>query len=376
VRVEDDIGFPGHPFAIGFILKEVTAETTDQTWQKKFVENAELVHKKAEIKGLTSFFNYTNKKNEVINSTIDKNDLKWFTKFAMQECENCKNNRLVLYPLNVQLLLILNKQLKKNNAPEINAVLSIGSSTNKERNFLGFNIEMEQIPIALKLIEYMGMYSQFKTGVLLEYKKDKTTKEERQEYGIIYHEFVNAIQKNESKIAEEKLKMLAKFENKLAVETIEKLRLAERLEINYREKVEDIKKKTDEKVKMMKGIKKSALSSMQSFFGSTSAKEKLKKAKEDVEKYKEELIKNQEQQVTQERKAIDKELNSMFSESNTNAEAPENYERLRFIFEISKFSVSLAQGYGKNAFMKMCELSIDSISVRLCLKIGRCIRDR
>lgn len=366
VRIEDDIGFPGHPFAIGLILKEVTAETTDQTWQKKFIEDAELVHKRAEIKGLSAFFNYTDKKrNILIEDTIGKDDLKAFVRYATEQCASGQGNRMVLHPLNVMLLLVLNKLPKKNNAPEINAVLAIGNSLNKngEKSFLGFNIEMEQIPIAMKLLEYMGMYSKFQRGVLMDYQKEKPTSEEREKYGRLYRDFVGAARKKESKALEEKQKALAAMEETLAVNAIERMRRAERLEMSFKEKAEDSKKKMDEKVKIMEGQKKSALSSVKSFFGSSSAKEKLKKAKDDVEKYKEELLKDQEEKMIHEREAVNKEIKEMFSEDDVRAEMPENVERFRFAFEISKFAVSVAQGQADNVSVKMCELSVEGINV-------------
>eukprot|EP00826_Nyctotherus_ovalis_P009178 TRINITY_DN12414_c0_g1_i1.p1 TRINITY_DN12414_c0_g1~~TRINITY_DN12414_c0_g1_i1.p1 ORF type:complete len:256 (+),score=111.00 TRINITY_DN12414_c0_g1_i1:76-843(+) len=230
---------------------------------------------------------------------------------------------------------------------------------------------MEQIPIAMKLLEYMGMYSKFQRGVLMEYQKAKPTSEEREKYGRLYREFVAAVRKKESKVAEEKQKALAAMEESLAVNAIEKMRKAERLEMSFKEKAEDSKKKMDEKVKIMEGQKKSALSSMKSFFGSSSAKEKLKKAKEDVEKYKEELLKDQEEKLTHEREAVNKEIKEMFSEDDVKTEMPENFERFRFAFEISKFSASVAQGHAENVSAKMCELCVEGINVSFPSPLGR-----
>lgn len=58
LRYEDDVATPGHPFAVGLTLKEMSAVSTDENWQPAFVKStAGTTHKLAVLNSLALYWN-------------------------------------------------------------------------------------------------------------------------------------------------------------------------------------------------------------------------------------------------------------------------------------------------------------------------------
>ena len=58
VRYEDALSSPEHPFAVGFILAELSAVSTDENWEPTFVQNsAQGIHKLARLDSLSVYWN-------------------------------------------------------------------------------------------------------------------------------------------------------------------------------------------------------------------------------------------------------------------------------------------------------------------------------
>ena len=372
MRIEDDLSYPGHPFATGVIIKNISAVTIDNEGKIKYIADAEQVLKRAGIEGLTAYFNYSEDIKEVFLEHLTGSNTKAnFIKYAREECTGGKINRTVVHPVNIILLLNINKNPKENNQPQIAASLQIGlgyKTAGSTQNYLGFNAELEQIPIAMKLLEYTGMYSQFQTGVLLPYQNYNLTKEQRDKYKIAYREYLAAVRKADKKALEAKREVLIKLEEKFSLTVLKKLRAAERSRIEFEERKEEAKKSAEEKVKILEGQKKSTYSSVKLFFGSSKAKQDKAKAEEQVEKYKESLIKVQEELFEKEGEQLEKELDELFSTTaevdiKTSLNMPASYERFKFAFEINLFTISVSKGQPDNKFFKMVELSIEAIRV-------------
>jgi len=358
-------------------VNKISAVTTDDDWKIKFVADAEQVHKSAGIRGFSLFFNYAEKEEKVFAEHITgkPGDLKAFIDFAQNECsKGSLTNRYVLAPLDIELRLILNKDPKKNMAPQVMAALKIGSTFEPQKQaeissqHFAVNVEMQQIPLAMKLLEYTGMYSKFQTGVLAEYQKNTFTEDEKSNYVKIYRNYLTLLRNNKEKDANSKRDELAKLEERFSLTAIRKIRIAERLEMDFDEKKEEAKKKTDELVKTMENQKTSTMTSFKSFFGSSTAKEEQKKAAEEVEKFRESLTKEQEEKLAKEREAVDKELSELFSTTaeidiQTAIDMPPNYERFRFSLEINQITVALSQGFEFTRSDKMVELSILAVYV-------------
>ncbi|KAI8884432.1 hypothetical protein K501DRAFT_332624 [Backusella circina FSU 941] len=58
IRYEDNISDPGHPFAAGITLKELSALSTDELWQPKFIsESSNTINKLATLESLSVYWN-------------------------------------------------------------------------------------------------------------------------------------------------------------------------------------------------------------------------------------------------------------------------------------------------------------------------------
>ncbi|KAG0143880.1 hypothetical protein CROQUDRAFT_660682 [Cronartium quercuum f. sp. fusiforme G11] len=58
IRYEDKMSVPGHPFAVGFTLAELSAVSTDEDWQESFVIGPKTgVHKLTKLDSLSIYFN-------------------------------------------------------------------------------------------------------------------------------------------------------------------------------------------------------------------------------------------------------------------------------------------------------------------------------
>ena len=381
IRLEDDISFPATPLACGFVLKRASAITTDRDWNFKFIENADEIHKAACLRNLSFFFDYNdNKKDVFIENIRDDSSLKAFSEFALLECNRSRSNRYVLNGLNMDLRLVLNKEPKKNANPQLRAELKIGggfdqspkSKSSPEIGHMEFNIETQQITIGMKLIEYAGMYSKFQTGVLSKYKYKRFSKEQRILYADVYIPYLTAIRKKQEKAIQVKRDELEKLELEYSLDEIKRIRIATKKALELEEKHEIMKMETEKKVKELENMKSSSMTSFKSFFGSSSAKEKIQKAKEEVEKYKQELSIEQEKQIKQEKIELEKELKELFQSSEevniqTALDLPDNFVRFKFSLEINEISFAVSEGTTFYRSNKLAELSIKGLDTDISL---------
>jgi len=365
------LSYPEFPSAFGIVIKKLGVVTTDENWQVKYVESEEQMHKKAILEGLSGFFNYSEKKEDVFMEHLtQKNDLQSFIDFAFKECtETNDKNRYITYPFNTELCFIHNKDPKKNKKPQIWASLKIGGNpTASIKNHFGFNIELEQVSIGMKILEYTGMYSKFQTGVLANYQDTSFSKEQMEEYKILYKDYIYSMRSEDKQRQAERRIELAKVEEKYSLAAVKRIRMAARLEIDFEFRKEEAKKKTEKMVKDLEGKKSSSVTFVKSLFGSSSAKGEQEKTKKEVEQYKQKLLKEQEERFTEERKNIDKELSQLLSETpgvdiQGSLDLPPTYERFVFKFEFDRFSLTLSQGLSNSNSKRLIELSIAGIRV-------------
>ena len=220
----------------------------------------------------------------------------------------------------MDLRLVLNKEPKKNGNPQLRVQLKIGGSFSQslkpesapDMGHMEFNIETQQITIGMKLIEYAGMYSKFQAGVLSKYKYKRFTKEQRISYADIYIPYLTAIRKKQEKAIQVKRAELEKLEQDYSLDVVKKVRVAIKRHMELEEKHENMKKEAAKKIKELEKSKSSSMSSFKSFFGSSSAKEKLQKAKEEVEKYRQELSTEQEEKIKKRKRRARKRIKRTF----------------------------------------------------------------
>jgi len=365
------LSYPGLASAFGIIIKKLSVVTTDENWQVKYIENEKQVHKKAILEGLSVFFNYSEKKEDVFAEYLrQKNNLQSFTNFAFKECtETNDRNRYITHFFSTEICFIHNKDPKKNKKPEIWASLKIsGNSTDSLKNHFSLNIEVEQVSIVMKILEYIEMYSKSQTKLLANYQGTSFSKEQREAHKTVYQDYIYSMRSRDKRRQAEKRIQLAKMEEKLSLVAVERIRMATRLEIDFQLQKEEAKKEIEKMVKDFKYKKRNLFTSIKAYFGSSSANEEREDINYEVENYRQKLLEEHEERFTEERKNIDKKLNQLLSETTefdvqSLLDPPSTYERFVFKFEFDRFPLTVSQGLSDSKSKKLLELSIAGISV-------------
>ena len=173
VRYEDSIATPGHPFAVGVTLKEMSAVSTDSEWRPTFIQSASgTTHKLAVLNSLAIYWNSdaelfgTGRGGDVgaAAQEIDKDE--FITKFK-DGIEDTGNSQYLLKPVSGRAGIELDKS-GKTEVPKIKARLLFQE--------LGFILDEDQYRDALMLVDLMHYFVRHQ-----EYKKDqpeKTPKED------------------------------------------------------------------------------------------------------------------------------------------------------------------------------------------------------
>ena len=271
IRIEDDISYPEKPCVFGITLKKIMGVTTDREWHTKFVAGSDEIYKFAAVKGLSTFFDYADRREELfVEHQVKTYNLKSFVEFAKHECEKGFEARhsYLLSPLNIELRAIINKEPKKSLKPQIQAHLKVGMSFDvatipagtKERLALG--VDVKQISIGMKAMEFVGMYSKFQAEALAANQETKLTEEQKERYDEEYCAYINAMRQKNQKATDAKRAELEKLEEGFALNAIKKVRVANKIVMDFEEHQEELKKDTEKRVKEMQSIKSSALTSV------------------------------------------------------------------------------------------------------------------
>ncbi|OAG41339.1 hypothetical protein AYO21_04502 [Fonsecaea monophora] len=164
IRYEDSIATPGHPFAVGFTLKEMSAVSTDADWQPTFIQSTSgTTHKLAVLNSLALYWNSdadlfgTGKGGDVGAEAqdIDKDEL--IRRFR-EEIEDTGHSQYLLKPVSGRAGIEMDKT-GRTDRPKTKARLLFQE--------LGFIIDDEQYRDALMLVDLMHYFVRHH-----EYKKD------------------------------------------------------------------------------------------------------------------------------------------------------------------------------------------------------------
>ncbi|KAI9770443.1 MAG: hypothetical protein M1840_003329 [Geoglossum simile] len=168
IRYEDSISAPGHPFALGFILEEFSAISTDQEWNPTFIQTSEVVtHKLATLEGLAVYWNTDSPlfaNGEVVTSStsaggIDHDEMMGKLREMISKGENpgkC-DLQFVLKPVSGKAKLVMDKTGKVD-TPKLKATLLFDE--------IGFVLDEDQYRDALMMIDLFHYFIRHQ-----EYKK-------------------------------------------------------------------------------------------------------------------------------------------------------------------------------------------------------------
>ena len=277
MRIEDDIAYPKAPFSCGIILKSLSANTTDSNWNYNYLVDAEEIFKQCALRGLSLFYNYSENKADIFleNGLLKgKYNINSFADFAKNQCINAgkKDNRMILYNLNSDLRVVINKKHQTNLRPILKLALKFGGTfpvkqvygiaqKKEDMGFFDFNVETQQITNLMKFIEFAGMYSKFQESILAKFKTRKFSEEERVAYGEVYLTYIELLRAKNEKAIKAKREELEKLEKEYNYNEIKKIRIAFRKELEFEEKKEQMMKETESKIKQKESEKSSAFAS-------------------------------------------------------------------------------------------------------------------
>ncbi|MCJ1294226.1 hypothetical protein MMC34_005783 [Xylographa carneopallida] len=163
IRYEDSISTPGHPFALGFTLKELSAVSTDENWRPTFVQSSSgTTHKLATLGSLAFYWNTDTTLLGTGRGTdtgadgqrLDHNNM--IAKFK-ESIEKGENHQYILEPVSGRAGIELDKTGKVER-PKVKARLLF--------NELGFVLDEDQYRDALMMVDLFHYFLRHQ-----EYKK-------------------------------------------------------------------------------------------------------------------------------------------------------------------------------------------------------------
>lgn len=165
LRYEDAIATPGHPFAVGLTLKEMSAVSTDENWQPTFIQStAGTTHKLAVLNSFAMYWNsdatlFGTGKGDDVGSKEQAIDPKEMIQKFRDGIESTDNSQYLLKPVSGRAGLEMDKSGKLDKA-KVKARLLFQE--------LGFIIDEDQYRDALMLVDLMHYFIRHQ-----EYKKDQ-----------------------------------------------------------------------------------------------------------------------------------------------------------------------------------------------------------
>ncbi len=164
VRYEDSIATPGHPFAVGMTLKEMSAVSTDSDWQPTFIQSTSgTTHKLAVLNSLGLYWNsdadlFGTGKGGDIGAEAQETDKDELLRRFKEGIEDTGNHQYLLKPVSGRAGIELDKS-GKTDRPKTKARLLFQE--------LGFIIDEDQYRDALMLVDLMHYFVRHH-----EYKKE------------------------------------------------------------------------------------------------------------------------------------------------------------------------------------------------------------
>ncbi|KAL8703518.1 MAG: hypothetical protein Q9201_003303 [Fulgogasparrea decipioides] len=163
IRYEDTISAPGHPFALGLTLKELSAVSTDENWRPSFVQSTSgTTHKLAVLGELAFYWNtdatlFGTGKGSEVGADAQKTDRGLLIDKFRQAIQDGKNHQYMLKPVSGRAAVEMDKTGKVER-PKVKARLLF--------NELGFVLDDDQYRDALMMVDLFHYFIRHQ-----EYKK-------------------------------------------------------------------------------------------------------------------------------------------------------------------------------------------------------------
>ena len=173
IRYEDSVAAPGHPFAIGMTLKEMSAISTDANWTPTFIQsNSDTTHKLAVLNSLALYWNsdvvlFGTGRGRDVGADAQDVDRDELTQKFRDGIEKTDNSQYLLKPVSGRAGIELDKT-GKTDKPHIKARLLFQE--------LGFILDEDQYRDALMLGDLMHYFIRHQEHTKL--RPEKSPKED------------------------------------------------------------------------------------------------------------------------------------------------------------------------------------------------------
>lgn len=144
IRYEDNISSI-EPFAVGISFKGIQAATCNSNWETEFISDSAITHKLVLLEEISVFLDYGDK------YLVKCED---FKELAQNDVHD---HRYFVKPTSYRLEAVMNKDSKDLSIPQVTGKL--------ENSEIEIGIETNQVTHILKVLEFMGIYSNFQSGV-------------------------------------------------------------------------------------------------------------------------------------------------------------------------------------------------------------------
>jgi vacuolar protein sorting-associated protein 13A/C len=173
LRYEDSLAAPGHPFAVGFTFKEMSAVSTDADWRPTFIQSTSgTTHKLAVLNALSLYWNtdaelYGTGKGGEVGTGAQELDTESLISRFKEAIEKGENSQYMLKPVSGRAGIEINKTGKPDK-PKTKARLLFEE--------LGFVLDEDQYRDALMLVDLFHYFIRHQ-----EYKKEKPEKSRKED---------------------------------------------------------------------------------------------------------------------------------------------------------------------------------------------------
>ena len=330
IRYEDSIS---DPFAFGVMLKELTVNTCDQSWEPKFNNDNQFINKLITIIDFTIFCDYRTEKILLTQAYQNEIDVA-FPTLVQDEFNSVFDHNYLIRPFSIVGKFTILKEKKRYDVPFLHSNIQ----------FTSFVIDFYsgQIKFILKFIELMKLYNIFKLGIKELKIEYVFTEETEKAYAEFYRDWMHLTNLDKKKKALEVRNKLMEMEVNITLEEIIRSRSAILNESN-REKAIEHKIKEIDQLKKELDKKSGSISGL------------LKKFRE----RKEEKRKRLEESLAAAEKDLEKILNaSNFTRSSSFDMDPPEWEKFMGVLSIEKGGVSIYSDQHKLLISKYASIGI------------------
>lgn len=170
IRYEDTITST-EKYAFGFILKSLSAHTTNKTGKIEFTSDKDSTYKLVSLDEIGFFLDYN-------SATTTTDIIENFPLVARMELEIPHPHRYILKPVSLKINVHINKNNSNLSIPQISLSLVCSGVSS--------SLEARQFTHILKLLDFLRVFQNWQKGITIERDEFDFTYAEDLQYRVIY----------------------------------------------------------------------------------------------------------------------------------------------------------------------------------------------